>query len=55
MIAGQTERYQCNNCMQEFDVILEPKAKEVPDTEKPTDKAAVGYCPFCGEDQIEQV
>lgn len=51
--AGETRWYQCNDCMREYEITLEPKAKD--SYEKPPDRAAPVACPFCGETDVEEV
>lgn len=54
--AGETQRFQCNECNREFEVTLEPKAKDAEPSKRPTDTAVVGTCPFdnCGSADIEE-
>lgn len=53
MKAGESERALCNDCHTEFEVTLEPKAKNIPESARLADTNNTGYCPFCGSDQIE--
>lgn len=51
MRPGQTFRFDCDECLTEFEVCLEPKAKESKEGAKmePDD---VKHCPFCGSDSV---
>ncbi len=44
MKAGDTVRFDCEDCSTEFEVTLEPKEKGNPKT----DDKPVTACPFCG-------
>jgi hypothetical protein len=51
---GETKRFECESCGKEFEVTLEPKAKNSPEslTMQPAD---VGACPFCASLHVEAV
>jgi hypothetical protein len=53
--AGGTSRFQCSDCLVEFEVCYEPKAKETLVTPGSIESEVVEYCPFCGSDNIEPV
>jgi hypothetical protein len=57
MKAGETQRFQCNDCNREFEVILEPKAKNMKPEDRPKEEGNVGACPFddCGSSDIEKL
>lgn len=48
MKAGDKERFDCEDCSKEFEVILEPKAVGLPEAQRPKDTGKVKACPFCG-------
>jgi len=48
---GETKRYDCDDCQREFEVTLEPKAKELKD-KKGLEAAKVTCCPFCESTNI---
>ncbi len=48
MKAGETERFDCDECLIEFEVTLEPKAKGSKELSEAV--ATVTVCPFCGEE-----
>ncbi len=50
--AGQTGRYNCGDCLTEYEVTLEPKAKSA--SAHGIDPKAPKYCPFCGSDIVEE-
>lgn len=53
MKAGESITYTCGNCSQEFEVVLEPKARLMPVERRPEDTATVDYCPFCGSTELD--
>lgn len=51
---GETTRIQCEECVVEFELTLEPKAKGNPNASGvPTQ--SVDLCPFCGSEELEVV
>lgn len=50
MNPGQTERFNCDQCETEFEVTLEPKAKDNPREARDMEGGVVSYYPFCGGD-----
>lgn len=55
MKPGETKRYECPACLIEFEIILEPKAKGDPSAQNNLKSQEPDVCPFCGDDQIEEV
>lgn len=47
MECGETVRFDCTDCMTEFEVTLEPKYKNAKGNQS-GDAKPVEYCPFCG-------
>lgn len=47
MKAGETERFDCEECSREFEIVYEPKAT-TPKEKKGIEDADVTNCPFCG-------
>lgn len=52
MKAGEKTRIQCEECNQESEIVLEPKAVGLAEEDRPTDETDVTTCPFCGSDSI---
>ncbi len=52
MEAGEEMRFYCSGCQTEFDLTLEPKAKESRATMP--GKATPEFCPWCGEKGLEE-
>jgi uncharacterized protein with PIN domain len=46
--AGETERFDCEECSAEFEVTYEPKCKDKPSAAKGILNNDVTTCPFCG-------
>jgi hypothetical protein len=46
MKAGETVRFDCDDCSAEIEVCLEPKAKGMKNP--PKAEETVKHCPFCG-------
>lgn len=56
MKAGTTFRFDCQNseCMVEFEVTYEPKAKGNKKEASNIEEDDVTNCPFCGSDTVEE-
>lgn len=50
--AGETVRFDCNDCSSEFEITFEPKAKGLPEAQS-MEAGDVEECPFCGSDDID--
>jgi hypothetical protein len=46
--AGVAVRFECDDCMTEFEVCLEPKARGLPDAQAQIEPKEIELCPFCG-------
>ena len=53
MKAGQTERFYCEDCLAEFEVTYEPKAKGLNDID--IEEKFLHMCPFCGKTITEEI
>lgn len=51
---GDMLRFQCPDCLTEFEVTLEPKCETEESRRGMTAKHA-SFCPFCGKQTIEEV
>ena len=50
MKAGESQRYDCTDCVFEVEVTYEPKARDNPKAAKgmPESGGPAKFCPFCG-------
>ncbi len=56
MYSGQTGKYLCNECLREFELTLEPAAKDAgPAEDDDGQPGEVQCCPFCGSELVDLV
>jgi hypothetical protein len=54
MRPGETVRLDCPNCQTEFEVCLEPKARDNPKEGRGLRPQPLNCCPFCGGTDVDE-